>query len=160
VAKIRQNQKVFVYDPSLCTGCRLCEMACSFWHCNVIDVERSRIKILFDSDKPGQGFAAVSCQHCEDPVCVAVCPSEAMQKDEESGLVTTNASKCIGCRMCIDTCPLTVPFFDEKLKVAIKCDFCAGDPECVKHCSSAALKLVPREEAIKINEKIYLSAKG
>jgi Fe-S-cluster-containing dehydrogenase component len=61
--------------------------------------------------------------------------------------------------MCIVACPLSVPFFDAALKVAVKCDFCFGVPECVKHCSSGALRLYAREEAVRFNERLYLSAK-
>ena len=54
-------------------------------------------------------------------------------------------------------CPQSAPFFDEELKVAVKCDFCNGDPECVKHCSAGALKLTTREEALRLNERLYLA---
>ena len=40
--------------------------------------------------------------------------------------MTQNSSKCIGCEMCVVACPLSVPFFDAALKVAVKCDFCLG----------------------------------
>ena len=72
--------------------------------------------------------------------------------------MTVNASTCIGCEMCRAACPLAVPVFDEALKVAVKCDFCHGEPECVKHCSSRALWLAPREEALRVNERFYLGA--
>jgi Fe-S-cluster-containing hydrogenase component 2 len=51
-----------------------------------------------------------------------------------------------------------VPYFDPTYKVAVKCDFCHGDPECVKHCSSRALRLVSRDEAVRVNERLYLGA--
>ena len=75
------------------------------------------------------------------------------------GWVLINHLKCIGCRMCVYVCPLSAPFFDEKHRVAMKCDLCDGDPECVKHCSSRALKLVSREEALRMNDKLYPGAK-
>jgi len=65
----------------------------------------------------------------------------------------------VGCEMCIIACPLSVPFFDAELRVAAKCDFCLGAPECVKHCSSGALRVFAREESVRLNERLYLSAK-
>jgi len=72
--------------------------------------------------------------------------------------VTVIASTCIGCEMCVLACPLAVPYFDPALKVAVKCDFCHGDPECVKHCSSRPLRLPPRDEEVRVDERLYLGA--
>ena len=149
---------VIVYDPRLCTGCRYCELACSVWHTGRIEIGKSRLRILFSESGPDR-FAAVNCQHCDDPLCAAVCPSETIRKDAATGWVLLHAATCIGCEMCVLACPLAVPYFDQALKVAAKCDFCYGDPECVKHCSSGALRIVPKSEALTMNEAQYLSAK-
>jgi anaerobic carbon-monoxide dehydrogenase iron sulfur subunit len=159
VARSQPGTSVIVYEPHLCTGCRYCEIACAVWHCGEIDVTRSRIRILFDEGRTTERYAAVNCQHCDDAICCAVCPSEALQKDEKTGWVTQNSTKCVGCEMCILACPLSVPIFDAELKVAVKCDFCLGAPECVKYCSSGALRLCAREEAVQVNARLYLSAK-
>lgn len=152
-----KNQKVIVYDPELCTGCRHCEIACAFKHYGSVDLSKSYLSILFNSDNGTGTFEAVNCQHCAEPICINVCPSEAMGKDAETGWVTVNSLKCIGCQMCVYMCPLAVPFFDEERKAAAKCDFCDGDPECVRHCATAALRVVSREDALKSNKRLYLS---
>ena len=152
------ENSVIVYESQLCTGCRYCEIACAVWHCGRIDVAQARIRILFDPESDAQHYAAVHCQHCTDPVCASVCPSEAMRKDDRTGWVTVNSSTCIGCEMCILACPLSVPYLDSTLKVAVKCDFCHGDPECVTHCSSRALRVAGRDEAARLNELLYLGA--
>jgi len=154
-----QNQKVIAYDPELCTGCRYCEIVCSFKHYHTVDFNKSYLRILFSGDDGTGAFEAVHCQHCEEPMCVNACPPEALSKDEKTGWVTLNPLKCIGCQTCVHICPLSVPLFDEKLIVAAKCDFCDGDPECVKHCSSAALRVVTREEALRLNNELYVGAK-
>jgi Fe-S-cluster-containing dehydrogenase component len=151
-------KSAIVYEAHLCTGCRYCEIACAVWHCGRIDVGQSRIRILFDAGHAAERYAAVNCQHCEEPVCVSACPSEAMQKDARTGWVLVNGAACIGCEMCVLSCPLSVPVVDPASKVAVKCDFCQGDPECVKHCSSRALRLLPRDEAVRVNERLYLGA--
>lgn len=150
------SQKVIVFDPELCTGCRYCEVVCSFKHYGCIDLSKSYVRILFNGDEGTGAFEAVNCQHCEEPICVSACPSEALEKDERTGWVKINPLKCIGCQMCVYLCPLSVPFFDEERKAAVKCDFCDGDPECVRHCSPAALRVVTREEALQLNKRLYL----
>lgn len=152
-----KNQRVIVYEPELCTGCRHCEIACVFKHYGNVDLSKSYIRILFNGENGNATFEAVNCQHCEEPICVSVCPSEALTKDEVTGWVTVNSLKCIGCQMCVYMCPLSIPIFDEEQKATAKCDFCGGDPECVKHCSPAALKVMTREEALQLNKKLYLS---
>lgn len=151
-----QTQKVLAYDPELCTGCRYCEIVCSFRHYGVVNPGKSFISILFNEGKDDGVFEAKNCQHCDEPICASVCPSEALSKDEKTGWVRINPLKCIGCETCVYMCPLSIPFFDEERKVAVKCDFCDGDPECVKHCSSTAIKSVTREEALLLNKRLYL----
>ena len=151
-----QNQKVITYNPELCSGCRYCEIVCSFKHYDNVDLNKSCIRILFDGDEGTGAFEAVNCQHCEQPICANACPSEALGKDERAGWVKINPLKCIGCKTCVYMCPLSAPFFDEELKVVVKCVFCGEDPECVKHCSPGALRLVSREEALQLNKRLYL----
>ena len=147
------EQLVLFYDPNRCTGCRYCEMACSYKHYGVIDYNKARRHVIFDPEHVL--FEAVQCRHCEEPVCAAACPTEAIKKDEKTGWVLINPMKCIGCRSCTYACPIGVPRFDEDLKVAIKCDFCDGDPWCAKYCSAQAIQVLPRAEALRLMRRIY-----
>jgi len=147
------EQLVLLYDPNRCTGCRYCEMACAYKHYGVIDYNKARRHVIFDPEHVL--FEAVQCRHCEEPVCAAACPTEAIKKDEKTGWVLINPMKCIGCRSCTYACPIGVPRFDEDLKVAIKCDFCDGDPWCAKYCSAQAIQVLPRAEALRLMRRIY-----
>jgi len=83
--------------------------------------------------------------HCQDPACVAVCPTTAISKDE-NGVVTIDADKCIGCRYCEWACPYGAPQFNEAAGVMTKCNFCQDlvaqgqNPACVDACPMRALE--------------------
>ena len=50
--------------------------------------------------------------------------------------------KCIGCKMCMNACPLGNISFHPTLRKVFKCDLCGGDPECAKFCPSGAIQFV------------------
>jgi len=150
------KQKVLLYDPSKCTGCRYCEMACVYYHFKEFNMEKAHLHILFEEKT--RKFEAIYCLHCDEPLCVAACPNEAAVKDEETGIVRINPVRCIGCKTCTFVCPLSVPWFNERYRISMKCDFCDGDPQCAKFCSPQAIRVVNREEAWKFNMKTYVEA--
>lgn len=80
------------------------------------------------------------CEHCLNPTCVAVCPSGAIYKREEDGIVLIDQDKCRGWRMCVSGCPYKKIYFNWKSGKSEKCTFCyprieAGDPTvCSETC--------------------------
>jgi Fe-S-cluster-containing dehydrogenase component len=55
--------------------------------------------------------------------------------------------QCIGCKMCLQACPLGAIAFDTDLGIVFKCDLCDGDPECARMCPTGAIQFI-REDAI------------
>ncbi len=151
--KPKAEQLVLIFDPERCTGCRYCEIACSFQHYGTLTPERSHIRIFVDPRRMEP--EASDCQHCEEPACAAACPEDAIAKDETKGWVTLNPMKCTGCYSCIFACPLSCTWFDKEHRVAAKCDFCDGDPVCVKYCSPQAIRVGTRAEALKFARQRY-----
>lgn len=151
-----RKQMGFIIDLGRCVGCRTCVVGCKME--NGLAERHQRIRVLnpegrTEFDRPTGAFPLLSlqyrpipCQHCADPPCVKECPTGAMQKRIEDGLVLVDKSLCIGCKSCIEACPYGVPFFDEKTAKADKCTFCehrlaAGkEPFCVMVCPSRALR--------------------
>lgn len=90
-------------------------------------------------------FLPTMCQQCENPVCVRVCPSGAVYKSKEDGVVRIETRKCIGCHSCNKECPYHANTFSETLRAMDKCTICAQlreigeEPACVKNCSGKAL---------------------
>lgn len=80
------------------------------------------------------------CEHCLNPTCVASCPSGAIYKREEDGIVLIDQEKCRGWRMCISGCPYKKIYFNWKSGKSEKCIFCyprieAGMPTiCSETC--------------------------
>jgi nitrate reductase beta subunit len=80
------------------------------------------------------------CEHCLNPSCVAVCPSGALYKRIEDGIVLVDQDRCRGWRMCVSGCPYKKVFFNHATGKAEKCTFCyprieAGEPTvCSETC--------------------------
>lgn len=64
------------------------------------------------------------CNHCLNPACVAACPSGAIYKREEDGVVLVSQDGCRGWRHCVPACPYKKVFFNWKTNKAEKCIFC------------------------------------
>ncbi len=155
-------QKVLLHDVSKCTGCRQCMAACSFRHHAVYDFHLAFCRI-FEDELNGQlngKFVGIFCSHCDTPICVASCPTGAITKNEETGVVLINPMTCIACGFCYTACPMGVPRYLEQQKIYGKCDLCDGDPNCVKVCSPGAVTFIPREAARKIVGKERLLEEG
>ncbi|MFB2779610.1 nitrate reductase subunit beta [Shewanella mangrovisoli] len=80
------------------------------------------------------------CEHCLNPACAATCPSGAIYKREEDGIVLIDQDKCRGWRMCLTGCPYKKIYFNWKSGKSEKCIFCyprieAGQPTvCSETC--------------------------
>ncbi|MEU6478653.1 nitrate reductase subunit beta [Streptomyces sp. NPDC047017] len=80
------------------------------------------------------------CEHCLNPSCVASCPSGAMYKRAEDGIVLVDEDRCRGWRFCVSGCPYKKVYFNHRTGKAEKCTFCyprveAGQPTvCAETC--------------------------
>ena len=80
------------------------------------------------------------CEHCLNPSCMASCPSGAIYKRAEDGIVLVDQDRCRGWRQCITGCPYKKVYFNHKTGKAEKCTFCyprieAGIPTvCAETC--------------------------
>jgi carbon-monoxide dehydrogenase iron sulfur subunit len=128
--------KILVVQPEKCTGCRTCELTCSYTHTGEINPTRSRISV-FNFERIGFSTPVV-CQQCTSAACMAVCPVGAISRDD-NGAMHVNDDRCLRCKMCAIACPLGATLYDYVEDKIIKCDLCGGDPACVKLCPSGAI---------------------
>jgi nitrate reductase / nitrite oxidoreductase, beta subunit len=64
------------------------------------------------------------CEHCLNPSCAASCPSGAIYKRAEDGIVLVDQDRCRGWRMCVTGCPYKKVYFNHRTGKAEKCTFC------------------------------------
>lgn len=146
-------RKVILTDAKVCTGCRLCEMVCSLEHEGFINPSLSRIRII-KWEEEGIDIPMV-CLQCKEPLCVDVCPVRAIDKDMESGMLKTDASRCIQCYACITICPFGGSSINNE-GVVVRCDQCNGEPMCVEVCEKKALSFV-REEDLSLMKQYQMA---
>ena len=138
-----------IHDETLCNGCNLCTVACR--RLNKVPPRNARMSIahipVSDSEtETNYHFFRVSCQQCDDAPCINVCPTGASCRDEKTGIVKVEKSKCIACSYCLSACPYEVRFINKRTNAADKCDLCMETrlnkgfpPICVSVCPEKAL---------------------
>lgn len=137
----------FYVNTDKCTGCKTCQIACK-------DVNQNEVGVLFrkvhsfefgEFPYPKAFELSMSCNHCERPACMANCSTGAIDIDED-GRVLIDQEVCIGCQMCVESCPYGAPQFIPELNVVGKCSFCktlvdqGEEPACVASCPARALE--------------------
>lgn len=135
--------RVLIVDESKCTGCLLCAIACSIRHTGDIRLDRAHITVWRTDE---QRHVPLTCHHCETPSCMLACPTKACYQDAESVRVLIDNKKCIGCRTCVVACPFGHAHYDPVARVSVKCDYCEGEPECVRVCEPKAITYVYSDE--------------
>jgi len=80
--------------------------------------------VATELDKTFMFYLPRICEHCLNPACVASCPSGAMYKRAEDGIVLVDQDQCRGWRMCVTGCPYKKVYFNHKTGKAEKCTLC------------------------------------
>lgn len=162
------NQLAFLVDTTRCIGCRTCEIACKDEHSLSVGPRLRYVRDYaggaWENDAASPGLAiprgvfsyyvSISCNHCANPACVKACPTGAMGKNNETGVVLNDKEKCIGCSSCIQACPYGAPQLVEEESLTHKCDFCTEiramgmAPACVEACPMRALSWGEYEDLV------------
>ena len=155
-----------VIDQTLCIGCHACTVACKAENEVPLSVTRTYVKAVEVGVHPQvrRAFQVTRCNQCQDPPCVAACPTSAMfQRDD--GIVDFNKSVCIGCKACMAACPYDAIFINPEDHSAEKCNFCAHridmglEPACVVVCPVEAIIVGDmRDPASRVSQYIHRDA--
>ena len=164
------SQQAFYFDGTRCTGCKTCQMACKDYKNIDLGISFRHVYevTIGDTVKDADGAfsttcvsypLSMSCNHCDSPVCFEKCPQSAIIKDADTGLMSIDEEKCIGCGTCAIVCPYNAPKVDEEKKKAVRCNGCAervaaGEkPVCVEACPARALDFGPVGDMEKLGER-------
>ncbi len=139
------GQKTFFIRAELCTGCNICQLACSLIKENEVNPTRARItikRIVMDGL-----MVPHICVNCKNPPCQEACHRKAIIKDVETGWVTIDREKCNNCTLCIAACPYSAITITPEREVLL-CDVCGGNPRCVAVCPTGAIQFAERSRGI------------
>ena len=165
------SQKGFFFSADDCVGCKTCVTACKdINHLQPGTIYRkvyeyhsgswkkvTENNTVFDVPDISVYFMSNSCNHCGAPMCMTVCPAEAITKQDD-GVVFLDSELCEGqsCLLCIDACPYGEPVFRKDTGKVAKCNFCTDAdyrtesmknvPACVNACLNRALDYGELEE--------------
>ena len=146
------KHKILVADPAKCTGCGICTLVCSYRFIREFNPARALLSIIRDQ-KNGVNIP-VLCQHCDTPLCLESCPSDAITRNKETNAIEINQDKCIGCHQCLIACPFGGIHIDPIDGRTVKCDLCQGYSLCAQFCPRAALLfLEPSELTQRLRKK-------
>jgi Fe-S-cluster-containing dehydrogenase component len=154
-------------DSKKCIGCHSCEVACKSNKnlpvgpklCQIITIGPRLVGNL-----PRAAHTFMPCFHCENPWCVAACPTGAMQKRPTDGIVFVEESLCVGCKTCMSACPWGAPQWNPQQGKVVKCDYCkdrvdAGlKPACATICTTHCIHFGKANEVPQVRRERYARA--
>jgi len=131
----------------VCIACHLCEIHCLVEHSQSRDLikafnkESPRALPRIRVEENGTFSFAIPCRHCKEPLCVYACLTGALRKVPDSGIVTVDLERCVGCWTCVMVCPFGAITPDTSRRKIAKCDLCShlNTPACVANCPNEAL---------------------
>ncbi len=135
-----------VMDQRRCIGCQSCTVACRTWNELPMDIIYNPVVtegVLGEFPHVHQTFTPLICMHCDNPPCTICCPCNASQQDDD-GIVWVDETKCMGCKVCINSCPYGARDSNGEEGFARKCTFCMDrvrdgeQPYCVVTCHQKA----------------------
>ena len=144
----------FIHNNVDCIGCRACEIACKDKNGLAAGPRFRRVQYIEGGSYP-EVFAFkvnMSCNHCAEPACLPACPTGAIWKHKENGVVDIDSTLCIGCRKCEAACPFGAPQFNVELNIVQKCNMCIDEleadrkPYCVSACMMRVLDIGPLDQ--------------
>lgn len=145
------KQLGFVHHNVDCIGCRACEIACKDKNGLPPGPRFRRVMYVEGGHFPAVFAYKVnmSCNHCADPACLPTCPTGAIWKRAQDGIVDIDSTLCIGCRRCEAACPYGAPQWNAQEKIVQKCNLCVDEieagrkPYCVMACLMRVLDVGP-----------------
>ena len=139
-----------------CRQCNICSVECSY------DYHPGNNGMKHILEKAAFKF---TCRQCEDAPCIAICPVDALERDN-SGVLTRATNLCIACKSCVTICPfgtMLKNFFEVRKSICNYCNLKGEEKKllCAETCKEKAVKITdinenPDENIHRLNDKILV----
>ncbi len=168
--RLINGRQAMIIDTERCTRCDDCVKACAATH-------EGNPRFLRTGERFGPWMFTHACMHCEDPVCMIGCPTGAIGRNPDTGVISISPNTCIGCKTCCESCPYgnitMVEIRDEAgrqvvdqqtllpILQATKCDLCQNlpsGPACQTACPHDALVRIDMSDLRKLGKWIERKA--
>ncbi|MDP5290965.1 4Fe-4S dicluster domain-containing protein [Oceanimonas sp. CHS3-5] len=136
-----------VIDLRKCIGCQACTVSCSMENLPPVGQFRTTVQQyevqVENRTATTQVMLPRLCNHCANPPCIPVCPTQATYQRDD-GIVVVDNQQCVGCAYCVQACPYDARFINHDTQTADKCTFCVHRlevgllPACVESCVGGA----------------------
>ena len=164
----RNKQHAFFFTADNCIGCHACESACAEKNETPAHLAFRSVGYVEGGSFPDYQRLNISmaCNHCDDPVCLKGCPTNAYTKHTEYGAVLQDPETCFGCGYCTWVCPYNAPQLDPLEGQVSKCNMCVDrlemnlKPACVSACVGNALDFGVVENIPENREEAKVSIPG
>src|SRR5690606_41273512 len=93
-------------------------------------------EVKFQFEETFMMYLARICEHCINPSCLASCPSGAIYKRDEDGIVLVDQDACRSWRFCMSGCPYKKVYFNWKTNKAEKCTFRSEERRVGRECDT------------------------
>jgi len=162
--RLINGREVMLINTERCTRCDDCVRACARVH-------EGNPRFTRTGPQFGPFQFAHACMHCADPVCMIGCPTGAIGRDADTGIISINPQTCIGCSVCSESCPydniVMVQIHDARgrqlvdkqtqlpILQATKCDLCHSlptGPACQSACPHEALVRIDASNLSKLQQ--------
>jgi len=175
---------MMLIDPSRCTGCRGCQVACKQWnekpavnttfsgtYQNPPDLDGDTYTLVRFQEYPQENFGVYwlmtsdRCRHCSEPTCIEALPTGSYHLDDTGAVVFNEKAKATLADV-TDSCPFAIPTQDKKTGQIVKCTLCVDRitdrmlPACAQACPTGAILWGGYDEMLDYAKKRMAWLKG
>ena len=122
---------------------------------NVLKLSSAEQEAMFQLERMTLHYLPRICNHCLNPACVASCPSGALYKRGEDGIVLINQERCRAWRMCVTACPYKKSYYNWSTGKSEKCVLCYPHLYPIQDDEQFVLELLRAEKLLLVQGSAF-----